>query len=561
MNPEPSVFFAEGQAFHNAGRKTPKQIANFEPVDAWLYYDPSKGPNAGPTMARIKIRNEKYIREVWLDLTRKDLTNQILEQLSTCYAVRPSCYLLDMALLAYCQEKAQDTQAPMPLNFRQHGLCRLPNGSWFYVAGDTVLGMPPGVDYSIAPWVEQAHLARDPELSPVTATIELCKRLGAFPDILFPVWGFTIAGSLRSALSGADMTTFPSLGIIGGQNFGKTTVAQRYMLLYDDSWNPGRYWGQFDANSTFAAIVSQVGDFRDQIVLVDDLAKSGSPAEQRKRQDLLASILRFAANDTGRARINEQKQIEQQICKAGVAFTGEFMLQNPSDITRSVLAPINCQMKDGQPEERTVAATVFYALIQWLLPRLDQKVEELHQLLANVQADSNPRLVKNCLLILWALDLFFQFAEEQGAINGQYHQQAHAAAQQILNRILKQQALQCERLTNENPKGNLCWYILDGYSNRLLPAVTDQKKVNIDDCCLLKKGALYVRPSTLLTYFQVHTPYRLSSKNEMNKELKREGVLEDNSEHRSAYARINGKRCLKLSFELLQKSAEHYTTS
>ena len=560
MNRETCISFAEGQAFLITG-STSKPIANFSPVDAWLYFDPTKSSNTGPTMARIKIRNQNYIREAWLDLTKKELTNQILEQISTCYTVSSSRCLLDMALLTYCQEKPQDSQAPMPLNFRQHGLCRLPNGYWLYVAGDTVLGIPPGIDYVIAPEVKLAHLARDPELSPVAATIELCKRLKASPNILFPVWGFTIVGSLRSALPGADMTTFPSLGIIGGQNLGKTTVAQRYMLLYEDSQKPGSFWGQFDANSTFASIVLQVSDFRDQIVLVDDLAKSGSSTEQRKRQDLFASILRFAANDTGRARINEQKQIEQQICRCGIAFTGEFMLQNPSDITRSVLAPIDRQMKDGRPEERTVAATVFYALIQWLLPQLNQKVEELHQLLANVQVDNNPRLEKNGVLILWALDLFFQFAEEQGAIANQYRQQAHAAARQILGRILKQQANQCERLTNENPKGNLCWYILNGYSNRLLPAVTDQKKVNIDDCCLLKKGALYVRPSTLLTYFQVHTPYRLSSKNEMNRELKREGVLEDNSEHRSAYARINGKRCLKLSFELLQKSAEHYTTS
>lgn len=557
MNRESRISFAEGQAFLLTG-STSKPIANFAPVDAWLYFDPTKDSNAGPTMARIKIRNQNYIREAWLDLTKKELTNQILEQISTCYAVSSSRYLLDMALLAYCQEKPQDSQAPMPLNFRQHGLCRLPNGCWLYVAGDTVLGIPPGVDYVIAPEVKLAHLARDPELSPVTATIELCKLLETSQSILFPVWGFTIVGSLRSALSGADMTTFPSLGIIGGQNLGKTTIAQRYLLLYEESQKPGSFWGQFDANSTFAAIVLQVSYFRDQIVLVDDLAKSGSPAEQRKRQDLLASILRFAANDTGRARINEKKQIEQQICKAGVAFTGEFMLQNPSDITRSVLVPIDCQMKDGRPEERTVAATVFYAFIQWLLPQLDQKLKELQQLLANVQADRNPRLAKNGLLVLWALELFFQFTEEQGAITNTYHQQASAAAEQILNQILSQQALQCERLTNKNPKGNLSWYILYGYSHNLFPVVTDQKGVNIKNCGLLKKDALYIRPSMLLQYFQERTPHSISTIKEMNKNLRREGVLGDTSEHRSAHARINGKRCLKLSFALLQKSAEAY---
>ena len=558
MNRESRISFAEGQAFLLTG-STSKPIANFAPVDAWLYFDPTKDSNAGPTMARIKIRNQNYIREAWLDLAKKELTNQILEQISTCYAVSSSRYLLDMALLAYCQEKPQDSQAPMPLNFRQHGLCRLPNGCWLYVAGDTVLGIPPGVDYVIAPEVKLAHLARDPELSPVTATIELCKLLETSQSILFSVWGFTIVGSLRSALSRADMTTFPSLGIIGGQNLGKTTIAQRYLLLYEDSQKPGSFWGQFDANSTFAAIVLQVSDFRDQIVLVDDLAKSGSPAEQRKRQDLLASILRFAANDTGRARINEKKQIEQQICKAGVAFTGEFMLQNPSDITRSVLVPIDCQMKDGRPEERTVAATVFYAFIQWLLPQLDQRLEELHQLLANVQTDNNPRMRKNLLLILWALELFFQFAEEAGATNHLYHQKVLAAVKQVLNRILDQQAHLCKRLTSDPPKGNLSWYILHGYDNKLFPVVTDQKGIQIKDCCLLKKGALYLCPSMLLQYFREHTPYHLLSDKEMNKQLKQEGVLGNTREHRSAHSKINGVRCLKLDIKLLQKKAHTYS--
>ena len=559
MNLDRTVDFVNGQSFLLTNPKMPKLIANFAPVDSQLYFDPAKGPDASPIMARIKIKNQNYIREAWLDLAKKELTNQILEQISTCYAVSSSRYLLDMALLAYCQEKPQDSQAPMPLNFRQHGLCRLPNGYWLYVAGDTVLGIPPGIDYVIAPEVKLAHLARDPELSPVAATIELCKRLEASRNILFPVWGFTIVGSLRSVLSGADMTTFPSLGIIGGQNLGKTTVAQRYMLLYEESQKPGSFWGQFDANSTSAAIITQVSNLRDQIILVDDLAKSGSSAEQRKRQDLLASTLRFAANDTGRAKMNEKKQTEQQICKVGIAFTGEFMLQNPSDITRSVLVPIDCQMKDGRPEERTVAATVFYAFIQWLLPQLDQRLEELHQLLANVQTDNNPRMRKNLLLILWALELFFQFAEEAGATNHLYHQKVLAAVKQVLNRILDQQAHLCKRLTSDPPKGNLSWYILHGYDNKLFPVVTDQKGIQIKDCCLLKKGALYLCPSMLLQYFREHTPYHLSSDKEMNKQLKQEGVLGNTREHRSAHSKINGVRCLKLDIKLLQKKAHTYS--
>ena len=558
MNPDAPVDFVNGRSFLLAGQKNPKSIANFAPVDSWLYFDPTKGPDASPTMARIKIQNVSSIREAWIDLTKPELAKQITDQIYTCRIVTASHYL-DIALLSYCLENPKNRKDATRLYFQQHGLCHLSNGCWLYVAGDTVLGMPPDTDYVIAQNVRQAHLARDPALSTSEAVQILCRLLEKNQDILFPVWGFAIAGSLRSALSGVGMTTFPLLGIIGGQNFGKTTIAQRYLLLYDDNLNPDRYWGQFDASSTFAAIITQINDFRDQIVLVDDLAKSGSPTEQRKRQDLLASILRFAANDTGRAKMNEKKQIQRQICQTGIAFTGEFMFQNASDITRSILVPINQQMKGGQPDERTVAATVFYALIQWLLPQLDQKLEKLHQFLANVQVDSNPRLMKNGLLILWALGLFFQFAEEQGVITNKYHQKVIDRAKQALNRILDQQALQCERLTNENPKGNLSWYILYGHSHNLFPVATDQKSVNIKNCGLINNDTLYIRSSILLQYFQKHTPYHLSSDKEMNKQLKREGILGDTREHRSAHSKINGVRCLKLDIKLLQKKAHDYS--
>lgn len=80
---ESRISFAECQAFLLTG-STSKPVANFAPVDAWL------------------------------DLTRKELTNQILEQISTCYAVSSSRYLLDMALLAYCQENPKTARPPCP---------------------------------------------------------------------------------------------------------------------------------------------------------------------------------------------------------------------------------------------------------------------------------------------------------------------------------------------------------------------------------------------------------------------------------------------------------------
>ena len=81
MNPDAPVDFVNGQSFLLAGQKNPKSIANFAPVDSWLYFDPTKGPDASPTMARIKIQNGSSIREAWIDLTKPELAKQITDQI------------------------------------------------------------------------------------------------------------------------------------------------------------------------------------------------------------------------------------------------------------------------------------------------------------------------------------------------------------------------------------------------------------------------------------------------------------------------------------------------
>ena len=93
MNLDRPVDFVNGQSFLLTNPKMPKLIANFAPVDSQLYFDPAKGPDASPIMARIKIKNQNYIREAWLDLTRTELARQITDQISTCRIATAPHYL------------------------------------------------------------------------------------------------------------------------------------------------------------------------------------------------------------------------------------------------------------------------------------------------------------------------------------------------------------------------------------------------------------------------------------------------------------------------------------
>ena len=121
---------------------------------------------------------------------------------------------------------------------------------------------------------------------------------------------------------------------------------------------------------------------------------------------------------------------------------------------------------------------------------------------------------------------------------------------------------QSRKLTASVPKGNLCWYILDGYSKNQFTVVTQKEQlINNENDCLIKKGTLYIRAQTLLEYLCNYTPYVFSSVNKMNKTLKEEGMLGDSKEKRSAYIKINGRRYLKLDIKLLRQCAQQYTNS
>lgn len=186
-----------------------------------------------------------------------------------------------------------------------------------------MLGMPVGSKYQVADKNAGAHLAWDPELPAIDAVKELFQRLGQYDISYFQPWGFTLFSSLCSCVRQLNLTILPSLAIVGGQNLGKTTLAQRYLLLYDDRV-PRALLGQLDAHSTAAATINQACLYRDQVILVDNLARRASAMERRARLELTAEVLRFASIDVDRVRMTSKRLVEECFCQAGWLLPGNF---------------------------------------------------------------------------------------------------------------------------------------------------------------------------------------------------------------------------------------------
>lgn len=525
-----------------------------------LFYDPQNGGDAGPVYAQLDVCYLGRSEKIGIDLRKEDYTAQVRRQLRYWNLAGDE---LMKQVKSHLQEAIiQSISSPKRAYiFCQHGLCRMENDRWVYVLGDTVAGLPEDIEYAILPEVKREHLAWNPAQDVSQAVGELWHIFEMDQRTLL-VFSFGILSALYSAVFDMDTTTFPVLAVVGRQGTGKTKIVRELILLYDDAQHPGCIMGQIDAHATSAALAETVKKQRDQAILVDDMAESADASEARERKRNIANILRRVSNKANQGKMTPQKKLDLQFCQAGLVFTGEFMLENPSDITRTIVISTDEPLVHLPPGLRVLAATAFHAFLQWLLPVLDGQLEQLREQLKKLSVQFEPRIAKNGTLLLWATGLFALFVTEQSFLSKDAVTDIVDKTCDVLWKILQTQEEQSRKLTASVPKGNLCWYIRDGYSKKQFTIVTQKEYLtNNANNCLIKKGTLYIRAQTLLEYLCNYTPYVYSSVKKMNKTLKEEGVLGDSKEKRSAQIKINGRRYLKLDIKLLQQCAQQYTNA
>ena len=525
-----------------------------------LFHDPQNGGDAGPIYAQLDVRYLGRSEKIGIDLRKKDYTAQVRRQLR--YWDLAGAELMKQVKSRLQEAIIQGAFSPKRAYiFCQHGLYRMADNRWVYVLGDTVVGLPEDIEYAILPEVKREHLAWNPAQDVPQAVGELWHIFEMDQRTLL-VFSFGILSALYSAVFDMDTTTFPVLAVVGRQGTGKTKIVRELILLYDDAQHPGYIMGQIDAHATSAALAEMVRKQRDQAILVDDMAESADASEARERKRNIAHILRRVSNKVNQGKMTPQRKLDLLFCQAGLVFTGEFMLENPSDITRTIVISTDEPLVHLPPGLRVLAATAFHAFLQWLLPVLDGQLEQLRDQLKKSSAHFEPRIAKNGTLLFWATGLFALFAIEQGVLPKDVVTGIIDKTYDALRKILLDQKEQSRKLTASVPKGNLCWYILDGYSKNQFTVVTQKEQlINNENDCLIKKGTLYIRAQTLLEYLCNYTPYVFSSVNKMNKTLKEEGMLGDSKEKRSAYIKINGRRYLKLDIKLLRQCAQQYTNS
>lgn len=234
----------------------------------------------------------------------------------------------------------------------------------------------------------------------------------------------------------------------------------------------------------------------------------------QKRRDLVGHILRNAANETPVTRMSGDATISFT-CECGLVLTGELPLEVASDITRCVIIEVKRPLRDGNPDDRTTAATAAAVYIQWLSAHFNEEMESLKSSFSTFsekdKSKKNWRLKKSLFQLDWVFDSFLRFARESGAIVDNIQHQLEKQAADIFQRIFSYEDALVQRIENNQPSR---WpqLILAGAEHKKLPY-------------LPKPGCICVYPDELTQYLRAVLQRPSLQKQEIINELKRQNLL------------------------------------
>lgn len=318
------------------------------------------------------------------------------------------------------------------------------------IAVSTAGGTPP--PWIAAPTVMQQHLAVDPKLSETAATERLMESLWRQAEIYFPIWSYTLFAVCRSFLRANGLPTGCILYLIAPQGLGKTTAAKRLCQLFDDP--AGMIADVYDAGSTTTPLRDALTDARDHPVLLDDICLSTGSANQRKRRELAAQLVRYAANETPLTK-KSGKQSRIQMCAASLVVTGEIPFEACSDVTRCVIVRIQHQMGGDTDELRTVAATALQGFLKWFGARYEMLCEKIRQdfddFCDKSMCKTEPRVQKNLFILHWLLCRFIEFSADVQAIAESSQAILTKKAAQALGTVWSNIQTELRRIENRPP--------------------------------------------------------------------------------------------------------------
>ncbi|MBQ4396801.1 MAG: hypothetical protein II828_04685 [Clostridia bacterium] len=172
---------------------------------------------------------------------------------------------------------------------------------------------------------------------------EFCKMCATIQEAgkMQVILAYVLAGYLHSVFEDAGFPVKHALFIVGPRGSKKTSIAQCFTQLGDDSRTV-----KFNFTATESGIMFNLQHYADRVMLIDDLAPSMDTADKKRKEKMLESILRLCG-DSGERVINTAfmksgaEKIDYRV-RGGIVITGEYFYGTGSEssIARAVVVSL-----------------------------------------------------------------------------------------------------------------------------------------------------------------------------------------------------------------------------
>ena len=504
--------------------------------------------------------------EILVDMTdpphwREVLILQLSELSTTCltakvpwlqFAGEGKPNSLSSKLIADLTEGIGAGSIPKAFLFDQMGVQTLPSGRPCFLRGSKMIG-DVGREFEVAPslqhiWLKEASLS--------ASQVGYVIRNTSWRALIAIL--FTLLSSIRSLILGAGIDLQAVLFIFGKQGTGKTTLAKRTGATHRTA--DGSDYAMVQAGSTPASIHDIMIEARDCSLIVDDLCKSASQKEVQRRLDLVCELIRLAGNDSPITKKKGRSTVAR-FCQSGMVFTGEFIPQNRSDVTRCI--PIHLQSTISLSDDLTPGAVgdAVVILSKWLTIHCDEFIAKLRNAVGTSFLDLEDRLRTSYACLNTVADEFVCALQASGVASATCIS-IRRKAEKAIRKTIGEHLQLLEKLDAHEKVGNLPYIILQGIKQGAFGDESKPKKLGKKVPAVITDTYLDVIPDTLEQFVRAQPGYENYTKWKISRDLKQIGalVIHGNGEHseNTIRPRPDGPKIYRLILEVLKDEQEIY---
>lgn len=434
----------------------------------------------------------------------------------------------------------------------QSGLHQLPGNGYYYIFGEQLLGEETERvyrDYTVF----QTETLKNSN----GALCALCQELAFVePDVLIAV-AFLAVALVRSGIQAAGVDWQAVLYIVGKQGVGKTTLARHLTswLKNSQTGNAATFHG---VGSSVAAMRDSMAAARDLPVVVDDLCLSASRTTQRKAVELGAQLIREGTNAASIMKKKPGGHIAEINCQAGLIFTAEFTIDNPSDVTRCIF--LNLRESLNLPTTLTAAqmGSALQCYLNWFVSHAEGAFQALQEIAKSEKSDLHPRVHMNYTILKWAMQQLLAAAVADGLSSDTA---THLAVQY---QIAEQHSIQfqldkLEELKSHVKEENLASLLLRASKSKEVFHMTKKPKKLAECDGIWWQGDFCLKKEPLERFIRMQNGYQNYTISNITQELKDIGALVLQEEATSQVKIKKGlPRVYRIRISVLESEAKEF---